>query len=317
MDSTHLKANADNYNNVPVEVIRTPKAYWDDLNQAELKPETIIKSKNPDDPDAGYMNRTNKPKGFHYLVHQCSDADTGIILNVNVTSGDVQDCECCVNEYKYLKETMRLPIRAAGLDSGYDTIAIHFGLSKLGIKAFIRPCDRGSKKETKWLSRKEFIWDNLNNRYICPNNKELKYRCMTYPKASPPMLIYASKSEDCQDCKYRIKCFAANKKHREIGRRIFLEYQEAGRDRIGKYFYKYILERRQIICEGNFALQKRCHNLRATRFRGIDKVSVQCLLSASALNLKRLVKYGNKLAMPDVKAVKAALISGILVFSRF
>lgn len=91
MDSTHLKANADNYNNVPVEVIRTPKAYWDDLNQAELKPETIIKSKNPDDPDAGYMNRTNKPKGFHYLVHQCSDADTSIILNVNVTGSDINN----------------------------------------------------------------------------------------------------------------------------------------------------------------------------------------------------------------------------------
>ena len=56
MDSTHLKANADNYNNVPVEVIRTPKAYWDDLNQAELTPEETVKLKNQYDPEAGYMN---------------------------------------------------------------------------------------------------------------------------------------------------------------------------------------------------------------------------------------------------------------------
>ena len=316
MDSTHIKANADNLNSVPVEVIRTPKAYWDDLNQTELNPESIVKSKNPDDPDAGYMNRTNKPKGFHYLAHQCSDADTGIILRVSVTGGDVQDCERCVDEYKYLKEVMKLPVKAAGLDGGYDTIAIHYGLTRLGIKAFIRPCRRGVKKRTKWLSRKDFIWDSLNNKYICPNNKELKYSCMTYPKASSPMLIYASKSEDCKNCQYRIKCFAANKKHREIGRRIFLEYQEAGRARIGKYLYKYILERRQIVCEGNFALQKRCHNLRFTRFRGLENVSMQCLLSATALNLKRLVKYGNIPETPDIMTAKAAIISGVLLFMR-
>ena len=203
-----------------------------------------------------------------------------------------------------------------GLDGGYDTIAIHFGLARLGIQAFIRPCDRGGKKETKWLSRKDFIWDNLNNRYVCPNNKELKYSCTTYPKSSSPMLIYASKSEDCQNCKYRIKCFASNKKRREIGRRIFLEYQEAGRARVGKYSYKYILERRQVICEGNFALQKRCHNLRFTRFRGLENVSMQCLLSATALNLKRLVKYGNIPKIPDIMAAKAVVISGIFLFLR-
>lgn len=55
------------------------------------------------------MNRTGKPKGFHYLNHQCSDADTGIILDVSVTGGDVQDCECCVERYAYLKKRSTTP----------------------------------------------------------------------------------------------------------------------------------------------------------------------------------------------------------------
>ncbi|WP_074715483.1 transposase [Ruminococcus flavefaciens] len=47
---------------------------------------------------------------------------------------------------------------------------------------------------------------------------------------------------------------------------------------------------RKIWCEGNFSHQKECHNLRRTRKRGIERVTEQCLLSACALNLKRLVE---------------------------
>ena len=33
MDSTHIKTNADTYNNITIEVTRHPKAYWTNLNQ--------------------------------------------------------------------------------------------------------------------------------------------------------------------------------------------------------------------------------------------------------------------------------------------
>ena len=81
-DFTHIKANADNHNSKWACAVKTPQAYWDDLGVAELPAEGTLKSKNPCDPEAGYMSRTGKPKGFHYLNHQCSDADTGIILDV-------------------------------------------------------------------------------------------------------------------------------------------------------------------------------------------------------------------------------------------
>ena len=54
--------------------------------------------------------------------------------------------------------------------------------------------------------------------------------------------------------------------------------------------YYEALRLRKIWCEGNFAQQKTWHNLRRTYKRGIERVTEQCLLSACALNLKRLVK---------------------------
>jgi hypothetical protein len=54
--------------------------------------------------------------------------------------------------------------------------------------------------------------------------------------------------------------------------------------------YNSAMKKRQVWCEGNFSHQKENHNLRRTRKRGIERVTEQCLLSACALNLKRMVK---------------------------
>lgn len=303
MDSTHIKANADNHNSEWVEVVRTPKAYWDDLGVADLAAESTVKSKNPCDPEAGYMNRTGKAKGFHYLAHQCSDADTGIILDVAVTGGDIQDCECCVERYEYLKNQKNYPIQAAGLDSGYDTIAIHFGLTRLGIEAFIHQTKRGVRRNSDMMSIDEFQWAPEKDCYICPNGCELTYRG-TWAVMGTPTRHYVSRQQDCTKCEYRAKCFTKNRRSRSIRRKPGQDFMEAGHKRIGTPRFNSVLERRQIVCEGNFGLQKRCHNLRFTRKRGIENVLEQCLLSASALNLKRLIKYGRNPDIPDTKWAK-------------
>lgn len=46
---------------------------------------------------------------------------------------------------------------------------------------------------------------------------------------------------------------------------------------------------RQIWCEGSFAAQKARHNLRCLYRRGLEAAEEHCLLSAMALNLKRMV----------------------------
>lgn len=314
MDSTHIKANADTRNNITIEVTRRPEAYWDDLNQTVLPEETIKKVRNPSDPEAGYMNRTGKPKGFHYLNHQCSDADTGIILDVSVTGGDVQDCECCVERYAYLKNEKHYPIQSAGLDSGYDTIRIHYGLTRLGIAAYIRPCMRGTRNKNKWFTHSDFIRDTKNDKFICPNGKDLVFQWVTKPSKSMPLLVYAAQNSDCKECGLKGRCIPKDRPHREIIRKWLADYQEIGRLRIGTTAYKRILKRRQIVCEGNFGLQKRCHNLRFTRKRGIENVEEQCLLSASALNLKRLIKGITGKKNPLAKAAKSLICKRIHYF---
>ena len=65
---------------------------------------------------------------------------------------------------------------------------------------------------------------------------------------------------------------------KNINRQHEPEYQEA-------------LKLRRIWCEGTFAAQKRDHNLTRVLRRGLEAAEDRCLLSATALNLKRMIKY--------------------------
>ncbi|WP_019850436.1 MULTISPECIES: transposase [Desulfitobacterium] len=120
-----------------------------------------------------------------------------------------------------------------------------------------------------------------------------------------------TRSEDCKNCPLKSQCIAGKANYKEVRRDFYQEDQERHHALVGTALYRYVMRKRQVICEGNFALQKRCHNLRFTRKRGIEKVQEQCLFSAMALNLKRLVKYGTAPLRPAVSypQIKLRIVS--------
>lgn len=54
--------------------------------------------------------------------------------------------------------------------------------------------------------------------------------------------------------------------------------------------YMSVMQPRKIWAEGSFSAMKREHCLSKIRKRGISAATEECLLSAMALNLKRMVK---------------------------
>ncbi|AGA68161.1 transposase [Desulfitobacterium dichloroeliminans LMG P-21439] len=320
MDSTHLKANAANGHAEKVILMEGPSDYWLKLNDEhgghiQQKSEaaditSTVKKKSLADPEAGWMHRHPKPAGFHYLCHQSSDIRYGIVTDVHVTPGDVTDAPYCVERIAYQKKELRLPFRYAGLDSGYDTVAVHHGLHQLGVRAYI-PINPGHtahwRKERGLFAIEDFHYDALNDCYICPNGCTLRYigvRKVRYRVGKN----YVTRSEDCKNCPLKSQCIAGKANYKEVRRDFYQEDQERHHALVGTALYRYIMRKRQIICEGNFALQKRCHNLRFTRKRGIEKVQEQCLFSAMALNLKRLVKYGAAPLRPAVAYPRVGLM---------
>jgi hypothetical protein len=105
------------------------------------------------------------------------------------------------------------------------------------------------------------------------------------------MREYGAIGNDCKNCPLQGKCLSKTQTKRSLQVSIFREIVEAHHQTDGSEKYHKALCKRQIWCEGTFAAQKARHNLTYVLGRGLRAVTDHCLLSACAVNLKRLMKH--------------------------
>lgn len=79
-------------------------------------------------------------------------------------------------------------------------------------------------------------------------------------------------------------------KARRLTRSVFEDASQKNLSQADSPEYRQALRLRQIWCEGTFAIQKWSHNLTRVLRRGLEAAEDHCLLSATALNLKRMIK---------------------------
>ena len=104
------------------------------------------------------------------------------------------------------------------------------------------------------------------------------------------MRCYQVQGDACKTCKRQPDCFKQTGIRRRIlGSSCYPAFYR-GHERIGSDIYWHMMRLRKIWAEGSFAVLKREHCLSKVRKRGISAVTVECLLSAMALNLKRIAK---------------------------
>jgi len=311
-DSTHVKANASSsskrkeYVTVTIEpsdyvkkldkiceeedlIIRAEaikKGYKKRGFKAKVGPKTKTIIQSTTDPDSGMMKRPGKPEGFHYLSHQSTCGKSGIITDVHVTPANINDYTPYVGRIKHQIEKYGFEIKEVGLDKGYDRTEVHKELYDLGIKTFT-PLVQEKSNITVFQSS-AFKYNLNQDIFICPNNCELKLASIS---KTIHCRVYAAKRKHCLKCTLKTQCKSDNLPNRVLKIPLFQFEADIQRANYGTPRYYDIQRLRKIYCEGNFALQKDNHNLRSTRKRGNKNVAEHCLLSALALNLKRLVKY--------------------------
>ena len=311
-DSTHVKANASRASEYLVEMPEEAGNYWERLDGyeedglEELKRRTgkrrrkrtkqIKKDKlrskkrvSRTDSESGHLNRPDKPRGPHYLSHQTLDGDHGIITGVTVTPGDVYNSAPYLEQIEHIHRNV-VPIQAAAADSAYDFPLAHRVLEELGIDFFVRPQlvhDR-TKVEFK---RDAFTYDASQDVYLCPTENILRPKGL-YRSDSGLFWEYWADKKDCGSCPLREKCLSAEDKRgaRKLLDSYFKPSVQRHLSRRWEPECRDALRQRQIWCEGTFAIQKRCHNLTRALRRGLEAAEDHCLLSATALNLKRLLK---------------------------
>jgi len=313
-DSTHIKANASSSKVEKIIVEKTPSDYVSELEkeaqrlEAELQDKRDAQGKkkcgkkprpregvslkeevrSTTDPDAALMKRPGKPGGFHYLGHTSIDTKHGIVTDIYVTAGNVNDSHPYVERLQVQETKYGIKIKKAGADKGYDYASVHRGLENMNITSYITPYDRATCYES--IGVKHFVYNSNEDVYICPEGKTLKFTNIHRGKNNIYSKVYLAKTKDCKNCTKRTICYKGSSQHRSLERPLFQETIDGNKARANTLEYREVQRLRRIWCEGTFGTLKQQHNLKGTYKRGIENVQEQCLLSALAINLKRMIK---------------------------
>ena len=302
-DSTHIRANVRDDLREKITVAVEPSEYMKKLDELALQDELIKTTKKTSplakektkeitesitDPDCGILNREGKPNGFHYLCYETVDSKNGIITDVDVTAGNNHDANGCSQRLQYQIEKFGFETEEFGADTGFDSGEVHSDMLEMNIRTYIPIKESRNQYSDLIFRQSDFEYNSEENHYICPNGCKLKFSSFAKGKG---YLIYAASTKDCRICPIRNECISSEKsKYRTIYRLYHQAEIDIQRKNNETARYNEVMRLRQIWCEGNHSHQKARHCLSRAKMRGIEKVMEQCLMSACALNLIRLVK---------------------------
>jgi transposase len=330
-DSTHLKANANKNKYDVAELKVKPQQYLASLDaaiaedraahgkkplkeQLETEPETKQIKVSRTDKDSGYMVRDGKPKGFFYLDHRTVDGRHAIITDTHVTPANVHDSVPYLGRLDRQRERFNFNVRAVGVDAGYAAAAITQGLEErsiYGVIGYRTPTHRDG-----YFYKREYRYDEKLDVYICPNGQLLSYRTTNREGYRQ----YHSDPDKCRNCPVRHKCTQSSNATKVVTRHVWESSRERmdqhRLSRVGKRIYK----RRKETVERSFADAKQLHGHRYARMRGLNKVQQQCLLAATAQNIKKIAlmlsRNGSKMPLPAIQSLLSAYIHQLRLYQQ-
>jgi transposase len=298
-DSTHLKANANKGKYDLAMIAKSRADYWADLDRA-IEAERALHGQKPlkekerqpavketkvsrTDPEAGYMVREGKPKGFFYLDHRTVDGRLGIITDTFATPANVHDSIVYLARLDRQVERFGFQVGAVGLDAGYATPGIAKGLEEraiLGVTGYRNP----TPPKPGMMRKSAFVYEADADAYRCPEGQFLSY--VTTDRTG--YRHYRSDPAVCRDCPLLASCTTSANATRLITRHVWQDARERNDANRKTAWGKAVYRRRKETVERSFADAKQLHGHRYARFRSLWRVRVQCLLAAAAQNIKKI-----------------------------
>jgi transposase len=236
------------------------------------------------DPQATWVARPGVDPFFAYDVNYLIDNKVGIIVDAEGTRAN-RIVEIAVTQTMLDRIGRRFdlqPQRLAG-DTVYGAVRLLKWLVDRKITPHIPVWDKSARSDGTF-SRADFVFDQERNIYICPGGAELT---STGNIDQGHIVYYRANKNDCSTCLLKPKCTTA------VARKVTRDLNEDVRDRVRalastEAFQQSRHERKKV--EMRFAHMKRILRLDRLRLRGLSGARDEVLLTATAQNLRRLVK---------------------------
>ena len=239
---------------------------------------------NQTDPDSAIMH---SPQGSHssYNIQSVVDDKNGLIMHVEAVS-ETSDIKQFARQVDQANELLEEPCKAACADAGYSDTDELEKIDGQGIKVIV-PSQRQALHEDEGpFSKSHFIYDQLQDCYICPENHRLRY---SYTNKKNGKRQYRIEDKMfCRQCQYFGACTKAERgrsiirlRNEEIKLKLEAQYEEP----VSQDIYN----RRKMRVEHPFGHIKR--NLKTDGFllRRKDGVNAEISILATCFNLARMI----------------------------
>ena len=242
------------------------------------------------DPESGWFRKGEHKHVFAYGIETACDKN-GWILGYTVNPGNEHDSRTFKGLYDKLED---IGMERCVVDAGYKTPAIAKLLLDDGVKP-IFPYKRPMTKEG-FFKKYEYVYDEYNDCYICPNNQILKYSTTNREGYRE----YKSCPDVCAGCKFLSQCTASKNHQKLITRHVWEDYMEACEDIRHTEGMKELYSHRKETIERLFGTAKENHGFRYTQMYGKARMKMKVALTYAAMNLKKLAKIKSEWSLQPV-----------------
>jgi transposase len=266
---------------------------WKELKELPRAAEQL---ESPYDLDARYRTK-RETHWLGYMVHYtktCEQKKLSLITHVHTTPATVHDSQCTALIQDALRERQLLP-REHIVDAGYiDAELLVNSAQEHGIRLVgpPRPKAGWQTKVAGAYSNDQFMVDWERQQVRCPQGKWSRpWRERRDPRRDPWFAAHF-RTEDCAACPTRKLCTRSPRQARFLKLLPRAQYEalqtarathatEAGQKRYA----------RRAGIEGTISQSVRAFGARRTRYRGLPKTHLQQVITAVAINVRRIVAW--------------------------
>jgi len=236
------------------------------------------------DPQATWVAKKGTNPIFAYEANYLIDNKAGIILDAEGTRANRIE-EIAVARTMVDRVARRFDLRPDRLaaDTTYGAVRLLKWLEDRKITPHVPVWDKSARPDGTF-SRADFAFNRKRNVYVCPGGAELT---STGTIDQGHIVYYRASKNDCSICSLKARCTTS------VVRKVTRDVDEDVRDRVRalantEAFQQSRRERKKV--EVRFAHMKRILKLDRLRLRGLSGARDEVLLTATAQNLRRLVK---------------------------
>lgn len=311
--SKELDANQEEVNVPLVDINQNRPREYDEL--APKKNPSNKTHYSPSDPDAKMSVKPGKATALNYLGEVSVDTASHVITHIQAFEASQRDSQCLPSVIENLVETMNqngIQVEEIIADKGFSSGEALKALEDNNITGYIP--NRGQFVH----ERPGFIYNSEGDYYSCPSNKKLTYRGTYEILEGIFNKEYRASRKECNSCPLKEKCAVYGKRDTVIRETTDKPYYERMHTRMQTKKARILMKKRQATAEPVIGSLVNYFGMKKVSTKGIAQANKCMTLSATAYNIKKLLKHKSisvqTMVLEMRESLKKALFNRLLTY---